>query len=136
MSSEARRAYDDASLAAPSSRELEARALYKAARLFEDCRTSWETDDLSRRLGDALRYNLKLWSFFQSEILDPQSTLPADLRANVLKLSAFVDQRTFEVMAQPEPAKLQVLIDINRALAEGLATAPQAHTATGVGLAA
>jgi len=126
MYSEARRAYDDASLAAPTSRELEARALYKAARLFEECRTRWDAKDIAGRLEEALRYNLKLWSFFQTEILDPASELPADLKANLLQLSTYVDQRTFEVMADPAPEKLQVLIDINRALAEGLSTVPAA----------
>ncbi len=135
MYSDARRAYDDASLAAPTSRELEARALYKAARLFEDCKTRWESGDIGGRLEEALRYNLQLWSFFQSEILEPGSPLPPDLKANLLTLSAYVDQRTFEVMANPAPEKLQVLIDINRALAQGLALSPAA-SATGAELAA
>jgi len=41
-----------------------------------------------------------------------------------LRLSAFVDKRTFQVMAEPSPDKLQALIDINRNIAAGLSTAP------------
>ena len=41
-------------------------------------------------------------------------------RLNLLQLSRFVDKRTFELLADPDAAKLQALIDINRNVAAGL----------------
>jgi flagellar biosynthesis activator protein FlaF len=43
-----------------------------------------------------------------------------ELRRDLLRLSGFVDKRTFEIMAEPEPTKLQALIDIDRNIAMGL----------------
>ena len=120
MHADALRAYDDAGKAASSNRELEARALFKAARLLEACRTRWDDEGRDARLTEALRYNQRLWSFIEGEIADPASPLPADVRANLLGLAQYVDQRTFEVMAQPEAEKLAVLVEIDRQLALGL----------------
>ncbi len=46
-----------------------------------------------------------------------------ELRRDLLRLSGFVDKRTFEIMAEPEADKLIVLIDINRNIATGLSSA-------------
>ena len=116
-----RGAYETAAKVSDSSRELESTALFKAARLLEACRRGWDTPDRTTRLFEALRYNQKLWGLFQEELSQPDHEMIPILRANLLQLSLFVDKRTFEVMSAPDPAKLQVLIDINRHLAEGLA---------------
>lgn len=116
-----RQAYETGAKATESSRELEAAALFKAARLLEGCRQSWESSDSASRLAEALRYNQRLWTFFQSELANPEHGLPAEIRANLLRISTFIDRRTFELMAHPEAAKLQALIDINRHVASGLA---------------
>jgi flagellar protein FlaF len=103
-----------------SGRELEAAALFKAARLLEGARQDWESPDRARRLSDALRYNQRLWTIFQTDLARPDHELPVDLRVAVLRLSAFVDRRTFELIADPRPARLDSLIEINRQLALGL----------------
>ena len=54
----------------------------------------------------------------------PDNALPVDLRRDLLSLSAFVDRRTFDVMASPSPEKLSALIDINRHIASGLTGTP------------
>lgn len=101
-------------------RELEAAVLNKAATLLEDVVGHWENDKDHELLDNALKYNQTLWSVFQAELLDDASPLPSDLRENILSLSTFVDRRTFEVLAYPAPDKLDILIKINRSLAEGL----------------
>jgi flagellar protein FlaF len=101
-------------------RELEAAVLNKAATLLEDVVGHWNEDEDHALLDNALRYNQTLWSVFQAELLDEANPLPPELRQNILSLSTFVDRRTFEVMAYPEPAKLDILIKINRSLADGL----------------
>lgn len=101
-------------------RELEAAVLNKAAALLERVVGCWDEDPDHAQLDSALKYNQTLWSVFQAELMDGANPLPSELRENILSLSSFVDRRTFEVMAYPEPAKLDILIKINRSLADGL----------------
>ncbi|NOT33857.1 MAG: flagellar biosynthesis regulator FlaF [Candidatus Eisenbacteria bacterium] len=117
-------AYETAGKSSRSSRELEATALFKAARQLQDCIANWNATDLRARLSAALNYNQRLWTFFQAELSEPGSVLPAELRAKLLSLSVFVDRRTFELMAKPDPAKLNSLIEINRQVAAGLSQPP------------
>jgi flagellar protein FlaF len=124
MFTSAKDAYDRGTKASGSTRELEAAALFKAARFFEACRQNWDAADRPQRLEEALRYNQRLWTLFQTELARTDHELPVELRANLLRLSAFVDRQTFEVMARPEAAKLQSLININRQIAEGLSGRP------------
>lgn len=122
MFASARRAYESGMKAAPSGRELEAAALFKAARQLEACRQDWQSPDLDRRLDEALRYNLRLWTFFQGEWMADDCPLPKGLRANLLRLSAFVDRRSFEMMSKATPEGLRALIEIDRQIAAGLST--------------
>jgi flagellar protein FlaF len=122
MFASARRTYESGTKSAPSGRELEAAALYKAARQLEACRRDWGAPDPDQQLEDALRFNQRLWTFFQGEISADDCALPRELRRNLLMLSAFIDRRTFEVIAAPSPDALQALIGINREVAAGLST--------------
>ena len=117
-------AYGAATRATESNRELEATALFKAARLLEACREGWESAGHGGRLDHALRYNQRLWTLFQTELARPDHEMVPALRADLLRLSAFVDKRTFEIVAEPRPDKLQALIDINRHVALGLSARP------------
>jgi len=77
-----------------------------------------------QKLLEAVKFNQKVWSFFQAELTDPENPLPQNIRENILNLSLFIDKRLFEVMANPEPEKLSIVIDINYNIAEGLRTIP------------
>jgi flagellar protein FlaF len=101
-------------------RELEAAVLNKAASMLEEVIGHWENDENHLLLDNALRYNQALWGVFQAELMAEDNELPSELRSNILSLSNFVDKRTFDVMAYPEPQKLHILVKINRGLAEGL----------------
>ena len=122
MFANAKRTYESGQRAAPSGRELEAAALFKSARQLEACRRDWNAPGLEQRLDEALRYNQRLWTFFQGEMMADDCPLPLDLRRNILRISTFVDQRTFEMMAAPTAEGLLPLIELNRNLAAGLAT--------------
>jgi len=128
MYASARRAYESATKASDSGRELEAAALYKAARLLESCIHGWDAPDRERRLDEALRYDQRLWTFFQGELAADDCLLPTPLRVNLLKLSAFIDRRVLEMTAAPTPSGLRALVDINRQVAAGLSvsTPPRA----------
>ena len=101
-------------------RELEAAVLNKAAALLEDVVGQWHEDKNHALLDNALRYNQTLWGVFQAELMGEDNALPVELKSNILSLSSFVDKRTFDVMAYPDPSKLDILIKINRGLADGL----------------
>ena len=122
MFASARRTYESGTKSAPSGRELEAAALYKAARQLEACRRDWNSPDHVQELDTALRFNQRLWTFFLGEIAADDCALPRELRRNLLQLSVFIDRRTFEVMANPTPEALQALIEIDRNVAAGLST--------------
>lgn len=124
MAHNALQAYDTAAKTTTSSRQLEASILFKAARQLQACKNDWDAPDTATRLPEALRYNQRLWTVFQTALTRPDHPLDAQMRLNLLTISAFVDRRTFELLARPDPEKVQALIDINRNLATGLSTSP------------
>ena len=101
-------------------RALEAMVLSKAAVILQDVVNHWDAQDRDERLDEALRYNQRLWTFFQTEIANAENPLPLDIKKNLLTLSKFVDKRTFEVMAAPSRERLQILISINQNISSGL----------------
>jgi flagellar biosynthesis activator protein FlaF len=103
-----------------SDRQVEAEALSKAALLLLMCQQNWDAPDRDRRLMEALDFNQKLWSIFQTSLSDPDHPLSPDLRRDILRLGGFIDKRIFEVQAYPAPEKLHVIIQINQNLAAGL----------------
>ena len=113
-------AYSKAQYASLTDRELEAAVLMKAAALLRHAQAQWASAQRDRLLDEALRFNQRIWTFFQVSLADPENRLPDAIKARVLTLSAYVDRRIFEVMAFPEPDKLSVLIAINTNLAAGL----------------
>lgn len=116
-------AYKKVQKASMSDRELEASVLTQAALKLKECQENWMNLDHSK-LDDALKYNQKLWSIFQSELADETNPLPLNLRQDILSLSIFIDKRIFEIMAYPEPEKLTALININLNIAAGLRGVP------------
>lgn len=138
-------AYASTGKIAPSQRQLEAHALLKAASQLESARDRW-TPQLDGDLDEALLFNRKLWTVFAAEAADGRDRLPDDLRNGIGSLAVFVFKRTFELLASPEPNRIDVLIEINRNLAAGLMArpaasdpigmAPRAGPATGIGSSA
>jgi flagellar protein FlaF len=117
-------AYESVAKATLSGREIEAAVLTKAALKLKNCQDNWEAPDREYRLEEALKYNLRIWSIFQSELSREDHELPNKLRLDILRLAAFIDRRIFETMAFPSPEKLKIVIDINNNLAAGLRSSP------------
>lgn len=107
-----------------SGREIEAAALTRCALLLSDCRNNWDAPDRDLKLAEALRTNQMVWSILQSELVKDDNPLPVDIRSNILTLSVFIDNRILQIMADPEPDKLRIIIDINLNLAAGLRSSP------------
>jgi len=107
-----------------SGRELEASVLTKGGLMLKACQDNWDAPDREAKMMEAIKYNQKIWSFFQAELSEPTNPLPKKLREDILNLSLFIDKRFFEVMAYPAPEKLTAVIDINFNLAAGLRSNP------------
>lgn len=105
-----------------SGRELEASVLSRAGLMLKSVKDNWGSADRDQRLLEAIKFNQKVWSFFQAELSDPENPLPKNLREDILNLSIFIDKRLFEVMAFPDPEKLSIVIDIDFNIAAGLRT--------------
>jgi flagellar protein FlaF len=105
-----------------SGRELEASVLSRAGLMLKSVKDNWDASDRDQRLMEAVKFNQKVWSFFQAELSDPENPLPKNLREDILNLSLFIDKRLFEVLAFPDPDKLSIVIDIDFNIAAGLRT--------------
>ena len=124
MYSNSVRAYETVDKATMSGRNLEAAVLTKAAQKLKICQDNWDSADLDKKLDEALKFNQRIWSIFQGELIREDHPLPKKLRLDILKLGAFVDRRILETMAYPSPEKLNIVVNINKNLAAGLRDSP------------
>jgi flagellar biosynthesis activator protein FlaF len=111
-------------------RELEATVLLKAVQKLSNCYGRWEkrnTPEFREQLDEALQFNQQLWTLFQVELSNPSNPLPLPLRQNLLRLSRFIDRRTFALIANGQKEDLRLLIRINQDIASGLAFIPLAE---------
>ncbi|HXQ51004.1 MAG TPA: flagellar biosynthesis regulator FlaF [Stellaceae bacterium] len=102
----------------------EAWALLEAARELHRSKDA----SLDQRRA-ALRRNWRLWTIFQANLLDPECQVPNEIRRNLLGLANFIDRHTAELLGSGEPAKIDVLVNINRQISEGLLDGQRATTA-------
>jgi flagellar biosynthesis activator protein FlaF len=112
--------YSKVQTSALSDRDAESAVLMKAAAMMKHVQTHWSSPDRDSNLEKALRYNQRLWTFFQVALLDEKNPLPQSIKDQVLRLSVFVDRRIFEILARPAVEKLDILININSNVAAGL----------------
>lgn len=111
----------------PDQRELEAHVLLKSARFLEDLQKDWDnvSPDI---LEETLKYNRQIWMLFYDAALENvEGNRPNDLRSNIVNLANFVFKRSVEIMTDPDKQKLNVLININREIAAGLAAQQKAQ---------
>jgi flagellar protein FlaF len=108
--------------AATDPRSTEAWALSEASRRLV---VGAKTEDGGKSLRDALILNQRLWTIFQTAMVEPDCPLPREIRDNVLALSIMMDRHILARLGDLDGAKLQPILDINRCVAEGLAQKPQ-----------
>lgn len=122
--------YRKAEQANLTGKDLEVAVLVKGARLLRECQKCWSSLDQRQRLnqlGEACRYNQRIWSVFQTEALREENPLPSDLKRNILLLSGFIDKKLMDALAYPGPEKLTQIIDINLNIAAGLRGSPEGN---------
>lgn len=117
MSNDKIQAYAATQKQTMSPREVEAMALTKAAVLLEEARGNSDNRDA---IAQALRFNHLLWTIIQADISEPENQLPAEIKANIMSLSIFIDKQTVKALKSSRPEDLEALININRNLAAGL----------------
>lgn len=115
-------AYQNAAKKTEGPRQTEYRAFAVATRGLIDAAGLPETE-VGRR-AEALAANRRLWSLLASDCAADGNALPQGLRAQIISLSIFVDRHSSAVMRNG--ATLDVLIDINRTIMQGLAPAQAA----------
>jgi flagellar protein FlaF len=116
--SDAAQAYARTANTIASPREVEARALLKAAKQLQDVVNDWTGADERMRL--ALLFNRKLWAIFMSAAVEEENPQPRDVREKVANIGIFVMTQTRDMQLNPDPRKLLPLININLNLAAGL----------------
>ena len=117
MSQDKIQAYAQTQKSSMAPREVEAMAFTKAALMLEEAKNN--TDDYDS-YASALKFNQLLWTIIQADIVDKENELPAQLKANILSLSIFVDKQTVKALADTKTRHIDSLITINKNLAEGL----------------
>lgn len=95
--------------------KTEAWALLESARLMEEAKTKGKDELLA-----AVRRNWRLWTIFQASLIDAESTVPAEVRRNLLVLANVVDRESAKLLSNPDPAQVSGLINLNRQIGEGL----------------
>ncbi|MFA5592504.1 MAG: flagellar biosynthesis regulator FlaF [Micavibrio sp.] len=102
-------------------RELEARVLLKSAQFMQNLQNEWD-DRPAEALEDILKYNRNIWMMFFDTAIENNDGVerPSELRNNIYNLSNFIFKRELDILARPEKGKLDVLIKINRDIANGL----------------
>jgi flagellar protein FlaF len=118
------KAYETVNKSTMSGRDVEAAVLTKAALALKKCQDNWGEAKDNIELDAALKFNQRVWTIFQAELGNADNPLPQNLKLDLLRLSAFIDKRTLEMMAHPSPEKLTILININHNIAAGLRTRP------------
>ncbi len=108
-----------------SPQETEGRALMEAARRISNA----QKDGDPAAIIECIRLNWRLWTIFQAELTAPECAVPPEIRQNMLNLCNFIDKRTVEILADPKPALLTVLVNINRNVAAGLLESAQGSQA-------
>ncbi len=102
-------------------RELERRAMARSIHELCIARDNYTSNREGYILyTNALKFNQKLWTLIQSNIVDNPTSGTAKLRVNFLELSLFIDRHTLQAIRAPNPENLTVLIDINKNISGGL----------------
>jgi flagellar protein FlaF len=69
---------------------------------------------------DIIRLNWRVWTILQTDLSSPESTVPLEIRQNLLNLANFIDKRSVDIISNPTAEQANVLININRNIGAGL----------------
>ena len=115
---------DRLSVAGAGSREVESWALLELAKRLDRVRKELQQQQQQNKddsaLAEVVRLNWRAWTIIQSSLLDEDNPLTPELRGDLLSLCAFIDRHSTQLLSSLDVEKVQILIDINMHLAQGL----------------
>jgi len=112
--------YDRIRMKTLSGRDIESAVLEKSSVNLKKAQRNMQPDRINDEVEEALNFNRKIWDVLRSDWQNEDSHLPKELRQNLLSLSVFVTRFNLDFRADPQPEKLDSLININEHLAKGL----------------
>lgn len=112
--------YSRARSLAETPRSIEHRLL---ASITRQMTAQWDSGARGAALMPILHRNREVWSAFASDCAAPGNALPDPLRAAIISLSLWVDRFTSDIVRGAEP--IGPLVEVNRSIMEGLASAPE-----------
>ncbi len=110
-------AYRRAAQRAESPRDTEYRLFGEVTRALMDAAETEPPASPSARL-EALDWNRRLWTTLAADCAKPDNRLPAPVRAQIISLGLWVARHTSAVVRRE--AEMNLLIDVNRAIMQGL----------------
>ena len=119
------KAYKKISKITDSLRDTESRVLTQGAVKLKTCLNNWDGKGFRGQLNEALVYNNKIWTLFQSELSKKHNQQPIEIRNNLLKLSMFIKRQISAAMGNPTKSILENIININLLIARGLEMSPE-----------
>jgi len=112
------RKYSNTEVSSMGQVELESRAFIRVASSLNAIREHWDSEQ--ENLMDALEKNRRLWTIIASAMKEDDCPQPVEVRKNILNLALFVFRRTIDIISEPKPESLNILININMNIAKGL----------------
>jgi flagellar protein FlaF len=110
-------AYQRAAQRTETPKETELRLLTQVTRALTEAAASDPTEFGKR--AEALDWNRRVWEALGSDCAGEGNALPEELRAQLISLSIFIVKQTAAIMRR-EDDDWQILIDLNRAIMQGL----------------
>jgi len=110
------KAYQTTAARAEDPRQTEYRLFGQVTRALMEAE-KLERSQIRERM-DALDWNRRMWSLLASDCASDGNKLPAQIRANIISLSIWVNKHTSLVMRHKE--EIGPLIDVNRIIMQGL----------------
>lgn len=99
-----------------TARERERMAMEHAINLLE---TAARKGSGSRESVEALHFCSRLWTLLMEDLGHPENQLPTKLRADIISIGVWI-MREAEEIRQGRSRNYQGIIDVTRAIAEGL----------------
>ena len=116
------RAYQQAAQRAETPRDVEYRLFAQVTRALMDVK-SVPRENIGAWI-DVLHWNRRVWATLADDCAQPGNALPETTRAQIISLSLFVHRTTSQVMRRE--TEVDVLIDLNRTMMQGLSVRPDA----------
>jgi flagellar protein FlaF len=110
------KAYQSTAARAEDPRQTEYRLFGQVTRALMEAE-KLDRSQIRERM-DALDWNRRMWSVLAGDCASDANQLPAQIRANIISLSIWVNKHTSLVMRNKE--EIAPLIDVNRIIMQGL----------------